>query len=138
MLKQQEAVMARRHLARGKELNKHTKELNPMKIGDRVSVQNQHNNTPLKWDNAGVIVELGAYDKYTVKIDGSGCLTDRSRRFLRPIRTYKEVISKLTPTAGAPPEDKAAPPQTQAEPRRSARVAKRNQAGTTGRRPFSK
>ena len=85
MLKQQETVMARRHLARGKELIKHTRELVPRKVGDTVSIQNQHGNTPLKWDNTGIIMEVGAYDKYTVKINGIGRLTDRNRRFLRPI-----------------------------------------------------
>ena len=38
--------MARRHLARGKEMNKHTRDLHPMKIGDTVAIQNQHGNTP--------------------------------------------------------------------------------------------
>ena len=56
MLKQQETVMARRHLARGKELIKHTRELVPRKVGDTVSIQNQQGNTPLKWYNTGIIV----------------------------------------------------------------------------------
>ena len=34
--------MARRQLARGKELNKHTRELATLKVGDTVSVQNQN------------------------------------------------------------------------------------------------
>ena len=71
LLKQREAVMARRHLARGKELNKHTRELAPLKVGDTVSIQNQHGNHKLKWDNIGLIVEVGAFDKYTIKIYAS-------------------------------------------------------------------
>ena len=63
-------------------------------------------------------MEVGDYNKYTVKVNGSGCLTNRNRRFLCPIRTYKELIGKTTPTAGDPAADKATPPQTQAEPRR--------------------
>ena len=55
--------MARRHLARGKELTKHTRELAALKVGDTVSVQNQHGNSPLKWDNTGTIMEVGAFDK---------------------------------------------------------------------------
>ena len=43
-----------------------------------------------------------------------------------------------SPAARAPAADETAPPPTQVEPRRSARVAKRNQAATTGRRPSSK
>ena len=80
-------------------------------------------------------MEVGAFDKYTIKIDGSGRLTNRNRRFLRPVRSYKEIISRPAPAAGAPAADKTVPPPTQAEPRRSARVAKRNQAATTGRCP---
>ena len=91
--------MARRHLARGKELSKYTRKLAPMKVGEMVSIQNQHRNTPLKWDYTGIIVEVGTSNKYTVKIDGSGCLTDRNRRFLHPIQTYREIIGKPTPGA---------------------------------------
>ena len=39
LLKQWEAVMARRHLVHGQELNKHTRELAPLKAGDTVSIQ---------------------------------------------------------------------------------------------------
>ena len=130
--------MARRHLARGKELNKHTRELAPLKVGDTVSIQNQHGNHKLKWDNTGTIVEVGAFDKYNVKIDGSGRLTNRNRRFLRPVRSYKEIISRPAPAPAAPAADETAQQPTQAETRRSARVAKRNQAATTCHRPSHK
>ena len=126
MLQQREAVTARCHLAWAKELSKHTRELVLMKVGDTVSIQDQHGNTPLKWDNTGIIVEVGAYDKYTVKINDNGRLTNRNRRFLRLIQTYRKIIGKLTPTAGEPAADKMASQQTQAKPRRSARVAKRS------------
>ena len=126
MLQQREAVTARCHLAWAKELSKHTRELVLMKVGDTVSIQDQHGNTPLKWDNTGIIVEVGAYDKYTVKINDNGRLTNRNRRFLRLIQTYREIIGKPTPTAGEPAADKTASQQTQAESRRSARVAKRS------------
>ena len=46
MLKPREAVMARCHLAQGKDLSKDTKELALMKVRDMVSIQNQHGNTP--------------------------------------------------------------------------------------------
>ena len=48
LLKQREALMARRHMVRGQDLNKHTRELAPLKVGDTISIQNQHGNTPLK------------------------------------------------------------------------------------------
>ena len=104
-----------------------------------VYVQNQHGNTPLKWDNSGTIAEVGAFNKYTIKIDGSWGLTKRNRRFLRPIRSYKEIISRTapatrSPATRSPAADETASLQTQAEPRRPAMVAKRNQAATTDSR----
>ena len=135
LMKQREAVMVRCQMARRKELNKHTRKLAPLKVGDTVSVHNQHGNSPLKWDNTGKIVEVGAFNKYSIKIDGSRRLTNRNREFLRPVRSYKEMISRPAPAAGTPAADETAPPPTQPEPRRSARVIRRNQAATTGRRP---
>ena len=101
----------------------------PLKVGDTASVHDQHGNSPLKWDNTGTKVEVGAFDNYTIKIDGSGRLTNRNRRFLRPVRSYKEMISRPAPAA-----DKTAPPCSQPEPRRSARVARTNHSATTGPR----
>ena len=56
-------------------LSKHTKELPPLHVSDHVAVQNQHGNSPLKWDKCGVIVSVEPYDKYAVKILDSGRLT---------------------------------------------------------------
>ena len=67
LLKQWEAVMARRHMDRSQELKKHTRELVPLKVGDTFSVQNQDGDTPLR---------------YTIKVDSSMRLTNRNRRFL--------------------------------------------------------
>ena len=94
LLRQREAVMAKRHINRGKELDNHPRELKPINVGDAVSIQNGHGNNPLKWDNTGTIVELAAFDKYVIKVVGSGRLTTRNRRLLRLIQTYKTAISK--------------------------------------------
>ena len=79
--------MARRHMARGQDLKKHTRELAPLKVGDTVSIQNQHGNTPLKCNHTRTIVEVGVFDNYIIKIDGSGQLNSRNRRFFRPAST---------------------------------------------------
>ena len=60
LLRQWEAVMAKRLITHGKELNKHTRELKPLNMGDAVSIQNGHGNKPLRWDNTGRIVEVAA------------------------------------------------------------------------------
>ena len=57
--------------------------LTPLHIGDRVLIQNQRGPHPTKWDKSGMIVDVKPYDQYLVKVDGSGRLTTRNRRFLR-------------------------------------------------------
>ncbi len=66
-------------------LAEHSKTLPPLQVGDNVSVQNQTGNKPSKWDRTGKIVEVRDFDKYIVKVDGSGRLTLCNRRFLKKI-----------------------------------------------------
>ena len=40
--------------------------------GDRVMIQNQRGPKPTKLDRSGTIVEVRDFDKYIVKVDGSG------------------------------------------------------------------
>ena len=40
-------------------------------------------NNPTKWDRSGIVVESLGNDQYKIKVDGSGRLTLRNRRFLR-------------------------------------------------------
>ena len=51
--KQREDIMLRCHIVRGQELNKHTRELAPLNLGEVVVIQNQHRTNPIKWDNTG-------------------------------------------------------------------------------------
>ena len=39
-----------------------------------------------RWDRSGVVLEDKGFDKYSVKVDGSGRVTDRNRRFLRAFK----------------------------------------------------
>ena len=84
-MEQRELALAQRHARREIELSEHTKKLTPLKVGQVVMVQNQSGNNPTRWDKSGTIVEVMPYDKYRVKIDGTGRLTIRNRRFLKPI-----------------------------------------------------
>ena len=72
----------------------HTKELGAIEIGSSVQVQNQRGNEPLRWEKSGVVVESMGNNQYAVKMDGSGRVTLRNRRFLRPIIPLfsKEVV----------------------------------------------
>ena len=67
-------------------LNTHSRPLQPLKIGDRVFVQNQTGSTPRKWDRSGAVMEAKPNDQYVIKIAGTGRLTLRNRRFLRKVR----------------------------------------------------
>lgn len=79
-------------------LNDHARPLQPLTVGDLVYVQNQHGRHPKKWDKPGTVMELRNHGQYVVKVDGSGRLTLRNRRFLRK-------IAKMTTTIAQLPED---------------------------------
>ena len=64
-------------------LKAHSRELPPLSAGARVFIQNQSGPHPNKWDKTGTVVEVEANDQYRVKVDGSGRVTLRNRRFLR-------------------------------------------------------
>ena len=78
-----ESALRTRFVKTSEKLNEHSRKLEKINIGDHCFVQNQTGNYPKRWDRTGVIVEVNPHDQYTVKIDGSGRLTVRNRRFLR-------------------------------------------------------
>ena len=73
-------------------LNEHAKRLPPLNVGDKCSIQNQTGNNPCKWDRTGAVVETCGNDQYLVKVDGSGRLTKRNRRFLRAFKPASTSI----------------------------------------------
>ena len=77
--------MARRLDKDGARLEQYTKRQKVIPVGDTVAVQNQTGRFPKKWDKTGTVVENQDYDKVLVKLDGSGRLTTRNRRFVRKI-----------------------------------------------------
>jgi len=81
--KAKEEALKSRYVKSIETLKEHSKSLPQLDCGDRVLVQNQSGRFPKKWDKSGTIVEVRANDQYTVRIDGSGRLTLRNRRFLR-------------------------------------------------------
>ena len=64
-------------------LKAHSRPLRPLALGDKVFIQNQQGNYPTKWDRSGTVVDFLGNDQYRIKVDGSGRLTLRNRRFLR-------------------------------------------------------
>ena len=64
-------------------LNLHARQLPQLQIGERVFIQNQTGTHPNKWDRSGVVLETLGHDQYSIKVDGTGRITNRNRRFLR-------------------------------------------------------
>jgi hypothetical protein len=85
----------RTRLTRSQEaLSAHTRDLPSLPAGSRVLVQNQRGSHPTKWDKSGIVVEVSPHDQYLVRIDGSGRLTRRNRRFLRAFTPPSSTIDR--------------------------------------------
>ena len=82
---QKELALRQRYQGCQERLHKHSKSLPKLEEGDRVIIQNQRGAKPTKWDRTGTVVEARKFDQYVVKVDGSGRLTLRNRRFLRKL-----------------------------------------------------
>ncbi len=86
---QRETALRKRHLRTARLLHAHTKKLPPLRVGDHVRIQNQIGSEPLKWDKTGVVVEVKQHDQYVIRVDGSGRVTLRNRKFLRKFNLYQ-------------------------------------------------
>ena len=77
--------------------SEHTRNLSPLSLGQRVLVQNQHGAGKIakRWDRSGTVIEDLGYNKYRIRVDGSGRVTDRNRQFLRQ-------FSSVTPSEPGP------------------------------------
>jgi hypothetical protein len=84
-------------------LKEHARPLRPLATGERVFLQNQHGNNPNKWDRSGTVMESLGNDQYWVKVDGSGRLTRRNRRFLRAYTAIDPNINQRTQTSWTAP-----------------------------------
>ena len=97
-----ELALARRHVVQEKRLAEHTKTLPRLKVTDVVMVQNQTGPHSLKWDRSGMVVEVLPFDQYKIKMDGSGRLSLRNRKFLKPITPFTTGPSRQTTTTTGP------------------------------------
>ena len=80
--KKEEALRERFHHSAEKR-NEHVRALPTLKPGDRCYIQNQTGNHPKRWDRSGTVVEAHGNDSYSLKVDGTGRVTRRNRRYLR-------------------------------------------------------
>merc|ERR1711888_428119 len=114
-LEYREKAMAERHNAHHEAWSEHTKKLVPLEVGMKVFVQNQVGNKPRRWDKTGTIVECKDFDQYLVKMDGSGRLTLRNRKFLRkrtPLQRREMPVRQEFVSSHLPPVMPVLPPVT--------------------------
>ena len=91
-----EEALRNRHMKDAERWSEHTKRLLPLAVGDHVRIQNQTGPHPLKWDKTGVVVEVRQYDQYVIRVDGSGRVTLRNRKFLRKYHPVQRPPPRLT------------------------------------------
>lgn len=78
-----EKALRHRHILQQDRWSEHTRNLSPLRVGDRVQIQNQTGSHPNHWDRTGVVIEVRQFHQYLIKVDGSGRQTLRNRKFLR-------------------------------------------------------
>ena len=78
-----EDALRNRHMRSAERWSEHAKRLPPLTVGDHVRMQNQMGPHPLRWDKTGVVVKVRQFDQYVIRVDGSGRVTLRNRKFLR-------------------------------------------------------
>ena len=125
-LANREEALRNRHMKDAERLSAHTRILPPLTVGDCVRIQNQTGLFPTKWDKTGIIIEVRQFDQYVVRVDGSGRITLRNRKFLR---LYHPVITRA-PLATLP-----TPTTTVARSQHSAPVTPKMASSTAGQNP---
>ena len=98
-----ETALRARYVKSSEKLSENSKALAPLQIGQKCFVQNQFGSAPKRWDRTGLIVERLPHDQYCVKIDGSGRVTTRNRKFLRGFEPISTGISGSSPENASPP-----------------------------------
>ena len=109
-----ERAMRERAVKSVEKLNNNCRALAKLSPGDKVFVQNQTGKNSTKWEKSGTVMMDRGHDSYDVKIDGSGRVTPRNRRFLRKFDPL--TMSPPAPTTWAPPTSLPTPdnrPQTE-------------------------
>ena len=92
-----EEALRNRHMKISERLTEHTRVLPPLAVGDSVRIQNQRGQHQTKWDKTGIVIEVRQFDQYVVRVDGSGRVTLRNRKFLRKFQPVvpREPITML-------------------------------------------
>ena len=79
---QREAMLSKRNTKLQLEYDRHTHNLRQLQLGDRVVLQDLKSK---RWTRSGVVVEILPHRQYHIRMDGSGRVTLRNRRFLKRV-----------------------------------------------------
>lgn len=101
----QELAMRKRVIRGAERWSEHTRDLPPLEPGSKVLIQNQHGTgkAQKKWEKSGMVLEHLGYNKYRIKVDGSGRITDRNRQFLRKFTPWTPNLPGPSPNTGYEP-----------------------------------
>ena len=102
-----EEALRNSHMRAAERLSEHTRSLPPLAVGDCVRIQNQVGPNPTKWDKTGIVIVVRQFDQYVVRVDGSGRVTLRNRKFLRK---YLPVVNRVPLVMAPGPMAVSVPP----------------------------
>jgi hypothetical protein len=91
-----EEALRNRHMKAVERWSEHTKRLPPLAVGNYVRIQNQSGPNPTNWDKTGVVIEVRQFDQYVTRMDGSGRVTLRNRKFLRKYVPVQPQLARHT------------------------------------------
>ena len=93
-------------------LSQNCRQLKKLEPGSRVFLQNQVGRNANKWERSGTVMEQCDNDMYQVKVDGTGRVTPRNRRFLRAFdpaditpKSYRPQVTERPAAANLEPAE---------------------------------
>ena len=93
---QREKQLSARNEKLAKSYDEHAHNLKPLDMGTNVFVQNKHDKRHFnKWNLSGRIVEVMPHRQYKIRLDGSGRISLRNRKHIKPMPI--DLITKDTP-----------------------------------------
>ena len=98
--KQREDLLSVRNDKIISNFNKSAHELAPLKTGQTVTIQNQSCKNYKRWVRTGQIVEVLPFRQYRVKMNGSGRICLRNRRFLKPLQNTNQLRLPISSIPG--------------------------------------
>ena len=96
MAAKREESFLKRHFFKAEKLESSSRKLPDLQQQDSVYVKDQSGPSPKAWSKSGKVVECLPHNSYLIRIDGSGHLTRRNRKFLRKFVPYTDILMEPT------------------------------------------